>query len=91
MKRFAAHYIYFSPGRFYKLHYIELTADNRLAGVSPLDGEMAQTAFYNGTLVVKQSAGSDAVEVYHLDSTDLAAAELCANHGGSDSHVQRLC
>lgn len=90
MKRFSAHYIYFSPERYYKLHGIELTDDNRIAGVFPLERETANTAFYNGILIVLEQGGGR-VEVHHLDSLNLAAAELCANNGGSGSHVQRLC
>lgn len=93
MMRFAAHYVYFSSARWYKLHGIELTDDHRFVRVFPLDREMAQTTFYNGVLIVKPSKEGepDTVEVYCLQEPDLAAAELSADNCGSCSHVQRLC
>jgi hypothetical protein len=91
MKRLASHYIYFSPEHYYKQHYIELTADNRLVGIHPLTHETANTEFYNGVLIVKEAGEDEPVEVYHLPTPDLSAAELCASNGGGDSHIKRLC
>lgn len=88
MKRFAAHYIFLAPDTKLPLHYVELTDDNRLVGVFPLEQEIAHTSFYNGTLIVR---GENPAEVYHLDRVDLTTAELCACDCSSDSHVKRLC
>lgn len=99
MKRLAAHYILLSPSEDFKLHYIELTDDNRWVGIFPLDHEIAQTTFYNGALIVKTLLGEgkrlpepeDPVEVFHLNTTDLAAAKLRADDCSSHSNIQRLC
>jgi hypothetical protein len=92
MKRFAAHYIFLAPDTRLKMHYVELSDDNKLMGIYPLDKEIAQTAFYNGTLIIKQREDkSQSVEVYHLDSLELPSAELCTNDSSSNSYIQRLC
>lgn len=48
MRRIASHYIYWQ--KWYRMHYLELDADGRLVGVFPLDQEIANTEFYDGTL-----------------------------------------
>ncbi|MDL2243646.1 hypothetical protein LJB84_02260 [Bacteroidales bacterium OttesenSCG-928-J19] len=88
MKRLAAHYIFQAPDALLKLHYVELTDDNCLVGIFPLEREIAQTSFYNGTLIIE---GENPAQVYHLDRVGLTAAELSACDCRSDSHVQRLC
>lgn len=67
MKRMAAHYIEIPPGTRLKLHYVELSDDNRLVGVFPLEHEIAQTAFYNGTLVVREDAETGYVTIEHIE------------------------
>ena len=52
VKRFAAHYIYLSTNRIYKLHYIELNENNELSNIHPLITEIAGTSFYNGILIL---------------------------------------
>lgn len=49
MRRIASHYIYWR--KWYRMHYLELEADGRLTGVYPLDQEIANTEFYDGTLL----------------------------------------
>ncbi len=50
MKRFAAHYIFLTKEKCYKQHYIELESDDCMAGVYPLENEVAETVFRNGVL-----------------------------------------
>ena len=52
MKRYAAHYIYLSPEKIYKLHVIELNEDGTIRQLFPLTVEIESTIFINGTLVV---------------------------------------
>lgn len=47
-RRVASHYIYWQKA--YRLHYIELTDKGCIAGIYPLEGEIAGTAFYNGVV-----------------------------------------
>lgn len=49
MRRIASHYIYWR--KWYRMHYMELDAEERLAGVYPLEQEIAGTEFYDGTLI----------------------------------------
>ena len=44
MRRIASHYIYWR--QFYRLHYVELNDNGVLAGIFPLEGEIAGTEFY---------------------------------------------
>lgn len=48
MRRIASHYIYWR--QFYRLHYVELNDNGVLAGIFPLEGEIAGTEFYDGIL-----------------------------------------
>lgn len=48
MRRIASHYIYWR--QFYRLHYVELNDNGVLAGIFPLEGEIAGTEFYDGHL-----------------------------------------
>lgn len=100
MKRFAAHYLFFSPEEYYKLHYIELDADNIIQKIAPLESEIANTSFYNGIIFVcPQSPEKDfihafskaPVALYHSESIDLLSSEFRAGDGSSDRDVQRLC
>jgi hypothetical protein len=49
MRRIASHYIYWR--KWYRMHYLELDAKGRLTGVYPLVQEIANTEFYDGTLL----------------------------------------
>ena len=49
MRRIASHYIYWR--QFYRLHYVELNDNGVLAGIFPLEGEIAGTEFYDGILI----------------------------------------
>lgn len=49
MRRIASHYIYWR--KWYRMHYLELDAKGRLTGVYPLVQEIANTEFYDGTLI----------------------------------------
>lgn len=49
MRRIASHYIYWQ--KWYRMHYLELDAEGRFAGVFPLEQEIANTEFYDGTLL----------------------------------------
>jgi hypothetical protein len=104
MKRFAAHYLFLSLDRFYKLHYIELDDRNYIQTIAPLQSEIAQTSFFNGVIVVSNndflSAGDlkflsfnsgEPVRLYHLSGFHLSPPEFGAGNGGSDCHIQRLC
>lgn len=50
MRRIASHYIYWQ--RWHRMHYLELDANGCLVGVFPLDQEIANTEFYDGTLIL---------------------------------------
>ena len=50
MRRIASHYIYWR--QFYRLHYVELNDNGVLAGIFPLEGEIAGTEFYDGILIL---------------------------------------
>ena len=56
MKRFAAHHVFLSPDKIFKLHCVELDDDNRLQNIFPLTKEIASTSFYNGTLLLIRQA-----------------------------------
>lgn len=49
MRRIASHYIYWR--RWYRMHYLELDAEGCFTGVYPLEQEIADTEFYDGTLI----------------------------------------
>lgn len=49
MRRIASHYIYWH--KWYRMHYLELNAEGYITGIFPLDQEIANTEFYNGTLL----------------------------------------
>lgn len=49
MRRIGSHYIYWR--KWYRMHYLELDAKGRLTGVYPLVQEIANTEFYDGTLL----------------------------------------
>lgn len=49
MRRVASHYIYWK--QFYRMHYAELDDRGVLAGVFPLEEEVAGTEFYDGILI----------------------------------------
>lgn len=53
MRRIASHYIYWR--QFYRLHYVELNDNGVLAGIFPLEGEIAGTEFYDGILTCTYS------------------------------------
>lgn len=48
MRRVASHYVYWNG--LLRMHYVELDDEGRLAGVYPLEGEIAGTEFYDGIL-----------------------------------------
>lgn len=54
MRRVASHYIFWR--RLYRMHYVELDENGFLAGVFPLDGEMAGTEFYDGIVIPVSSS-----------------------------------
>lgn len=104
MKRLAAHRIYVSPEETYKLHYIELDENQNLRGIFPLEGEIARTAFYNGTLFLSNTSewenindwaihklnSQKPVYIFHSELTDCTPTELRTNNSSSDCYVQRL-
>ena len=47
MRRIASHYIYWQ--KWYRMHYLELDAEGCLVGVFPLEQEIANPDFYDGT------------------------------------------
>lgn len=93
MKRFAAHYIFIAPETRLKQHYIELSDDNTLIGIFPLTHEIAQTAFYNGTLIIKYPVPENEsnIEIYHWKSLDVPPSELSTDDCSSNSNIKRLC
>ena len=58
MRRIASHYIYWR--QFYRLHYVELNDNGVLAGIFPLEGEIAGTEFYDGILILVPIPALDA-------------------------------
>ena len=50
MRRIASHYIYWNS--FFPMHYVELDEEECLAGVFPLEEEIAGTEFYDGLLIL---------------------------------------
>lgn len=66
MRRIAAHYVYWR--QFCRMHYVELDDEGRLTGVFPLDGEIAGTEFYDGTLLLLP------------ENTEISDSELLADH-----------
>lgn len=104
MKRFAAHYIYFSTSEYYKLHYIELDENCYIRGVFPLESEIAGTSFFNGTIIVvntdtefninhlpeNQIDLSKPVVLYH-SAINLLSPEFSTGNSRGDSYIQRLC
>ena len=50
MRRIASHCIYWQ--KWYRMHYLELDAEGCLVGVFPLEQEIANTEFYDGTLIL---------------------------------------
>ncbi|MDR1119856.1 MAG: hypothetical protein LBM08_02950 [Dysgonamonadaceae bacterium] len=54
MKRFAAHYIYLSPRRILKSHYLELDRRGVLVDCQPLRQEAEAISFYNGVLFLTE-------------------------------------
>ncbi|MDL2322541.1 hypothetical protein LJC52_00970 [Bacteroidales bacterium OttesenSCG-928-A17] len=105
MKRLAAHRIFISPEETYKLHYVEFDENQNFQGIFPLKEEIAQTAFYNGTLFLSNTAQWEEIEnwtdhkltpknpvhVFHSESTDCTPAELGTSNSSGDSYIQRLC
>lgn len=49
MRRIASHYLYWR--HLYRMYYLELDDWDRFVGVYPLEGEIAGTEFYDGTLI----------------------------------------
>lgn len=49
MRRVASHYIYWK--KWFRMHYLELDAEGCFVGVYPLEQEIANTEFYDGTLI----------------------------------------
>lgn len=49
MRRIASHYIYWK--KWFRMHYLELDAEGCFVGVYPLEQEIANTEFYDGTLI----------------------------------------
>jgi hypothetical protein len=54
MKRFAAHYIYLSPRRILKSHYLELDGRGVFVDCRPLRQEAEAISFYNGVLFLTE-------------------------------------
>ena len=52
MKRIAAHKVCFAPQFIYHTSYAELSDDNKLLGVYPLQDEIAGTRFVNGAVLL---------------------------------------
>ena len=86
MRRIASHYIYWR--QFYRLHYVELNDNGVLAGIFPLEGEIAGTEFYDGFTGIAE-AGSP-VCVLLLGGIPLATAKFGADDSRSDGYIQRL-
>ena len=63
MRRVASHYVYWNG--LFRMHYVELDDEGCLAGVYPLEGEIAGTEFYDGVLFPVVDAG----EEFHADKT----------------------
>ena len=63
MRRVASHYVYWNG--LFRMHYVELDDEGCLAGVYPLEGEIAGTEFYDGVLFPVVDAG----EEFHADET----------------------
>ena len=72
MRRIASHYIYWR--QFYRLHYVELNDNGVLAGIFPLEGEIAGTEFYDGILIL--------VPIPALDSE---LQKMCQNKNPDDT------
>ena len=49
MRRIASHYIYWK--KWFRMHYLELDAKGCFVGIYPLVQEIANTEFYDGTLI----------------------------------------
>lgn len=105
MKRYAAHRIYISPSEQYKLHYIQLDERGMVQALMPLEEELYNTEFYNGTIIVSNreqltidellSNGEAAdlsreVHLFTIDRIDLTSAKLGADNSRSHCHIQRL-
>ena len=67
MRRVASHYVYWNG--LFRMHYVELDDEGCLAGVYPLEGEIAGTEFYDGVLFPVVDAG----EEFHADETKVHA------------------
>jgi hypothetical protein len=92
MKRLAAHYIYLSPDKILKLHYVELDDENHLLGIFPLKEEIANTEFYTGVLIQVQEG--EQCEIYlaeNLTVIDCLPSKFSASDCRSNRHIQRLC
>ncbi|MDR0833961.1 MAG: hypothetical protein LBN93_07260 [Candidatus Symbiothrix sp.] len=52
MKNIAAHHIVMPSGEVFDMHYVALDDNNCLIGIFPLEKEIANTEFHNGTIRV---------------------------------------
>ncbi|WP_298551113.1 hypothetical protein [uncultured Parabacteroides sp.] len=57
MRRVASHYVYWNG--LFRMHYVELDDEGCLAGVYPLDSEIAGTEFYDGILFPVVEVGKE--------------------------------
>lgn len=48
MRRIASHFLYWR--QLYRMHYVELNDNGAFVRICPLEGEIAGTEFYDGTL-----------------------------------------
>ena len=90
MKRLAAHYVLLPNDSLLKQHYVELDDENHLLGVFPLTGEICNTLFYNGVLMIHLPPTLYKVEIYLLDRIDLLPPKFSASDCRRHSYIQRL-
>lgn len=50
MRRIASHFLYWR--QLYRMHYVELNDNGTFVRICPLEGEIAGTEFYDGTLLL---------------------------------------
>lgn len=73
MRRVASHYVYWNE--LFRMHYVELDDAGCLAGIYPLEGEIAGTEFYDGILFPVVEGG----KIFHADGTKIPCRWKCGS------------
>lgn len=86
MRRIASHYIYWK--KWHRMHYLEVDAEGRFVGVYPLEQEIANTEFYDGTLILLPTDITIPIDGCFVSAQWLSAADMVTE--GSSVAVYRL-